>query len=157
MPQNPQTTISQTSLKHYNELRNVRTESLRWVQMTTDTGIKLKVETPAKERAQQLLEFITIDILKLEQKNISIQDIITLPMTLIINSYFNIHPMSWELIHCRKLHPSDSVMKAMCLHKTLYGLKKYCTKKINKSPCTIYQKSRIENYQQGNNSRHHTT
>ena len=45
MPQNPQNTISQTSLKHYNEFRNVIIEDLRWVQMTTNTGIKLKVET----------------------------------------------------------------------------------------------------------------
>ena len=41
----PQKTISKTELKHYNEFRNVITEALRWVQMTTDTGIKLKVET----------------------------------------------------------------------------------------------------------------
>ena len=49
MPQNPQNTISQTSLKHYNEFRNVRTEALRWVQMNTDIGIKFKVEKSAKE------------------------------------------------------------------------------------------------------------
>ena len=48
MPQNPQNKISQTALKHYNEFRNLRTESLRWVKMTTDTGIKFKVETSAK-------------------------------------------------------------------------------------------------------------
>ena len=48
MPQNPQNTISQTALKNYNESRNFRTEALRWVQMTTDTGIKFKVETSAK-------------------------------------------------------------------------------------------------------------
>ena len=35
--------------------------------MTTDTGMKLKVETSSKEINQQLLEFVTIDILKLEQ------------------------------------------------------------------------------------------
>ena len=48
MPQNPQNTISQTALKHYNEFRNVRTEALIWVKMATDTGIKFKVETSAK-------------------------------------------------------------------------------------------------------------
>ena len=48
MPQKPQNKISQTVLKHYNEVRNVRTEALRWVQMTTYTGIKLKVETSSK-------------------------------------------------------------------------------------------------------------
>ena len=48
MPQNPQNTISQIALKNYNEFRNVRTEALRWVQMTTYTGIKFKVETSAK-------------------------------------------------------------------------------------------------------------
>ena len=48
MPQNPQNTISQTALKNYNQFRSVRTEALRWVQITTDTGIKLKVETSVK-------------------------------------------------------------------------------------------------------------
>ena len=48
MPQNPQNTISQTALKHYNEFRNVITEALIWVKMATDTGIKFKVETSAK-------------------------------------------------------------------------------------------------------------
>ena len=48
---------------------NVITEALRWVQMTIDTGIKFKVETLSKERYQQLLYFITIDILKLEQQH----------------------------------------------------------------------------------------
>ena len=65
MPQNPQNKISQTALKHYNEFNNVRTEVIRWVKMTTDTGIKFKVETSAKERDQQLLDFNIIDILKL--------------------------------------------------------------------------------------------
>ena len=39
--------------------------------MTTDTGIKFKVETSPKERDQQLLDFISIDTLKLEHKNTS--------------------------------------------------------------------------------------
>ena len=63
--------------------------------MTTDIGIKFKVETSAKERDQQLLDFITIDILKLEHQHPSSQYIITLPMNPIINSYFNKNTMSW--------------------------------------------------------------
>ena len=42
MAQHTQNTISQTTLKHYNELIDIRTEDLRWVQMTTYIGIKLK-------------------------------------------------------------------------------------------------------------------
>ena len=45
MPQKPQNKTNQTALKHYNEFKNVRTEALRWVQITIDTGIKSKVET----------------------------------------------------------------------------------------------------------------
>ena len=45
IPHNPQNTIIQTALKHYNEFRHVITEALRWVEMTTDTGIKLRVVT----------------------------------------------------------------------------------------------------------------
>ena len=55
--------------------------------------MKLKVEAPFKERDQQLLEFITIDVLNIEQKYPSSQEIITLPMTPIINVSFNKHPM----------------------------------------------------------------
>ena len=69
IPQNPQKKISQNALKYYNELRNVRTEALIWVQMTTDTGIKFKVETSSKERYQKLLDFINIAILKLEHQH----------------------------------------------------------------------------------------
>ena len=45
--------------------------------------------------------------------------------------------MSWDIIHRRILHPSDSFIKAMCPHQTLYGLTQYCTKKIHKPLCTI--------------------
>ena len=44
IPQNPQKSI-QTALKHYNEFRSVRTDALRWVKMTIDTGMKIKFET----------------------------------------------------------------------------------------------------------------
>ena len=81
IPQNPKNTVSQTELKHYNEFRNVKTEALRWVKMTTCTGIKL-------------LDFITIDIIKLEQQHHSSYDIIPLPINPIINSSFNKHLMS---------------------------------------------------------------
>ena len=70
---------------------------------------------------KKLLYFITIDILKLEQQYPSSQDIITLPMSSIIYSSFNKQYMPWELIHCRILCPSDSVMKAICRHQTLDG------------------------------------
>ena len=70
-------------------------------------------------------------------------------MNPIINSYFNKHPMSWELIHCRLLHPSDSVMKAMCHHQTLYGFPNNCPKKMHKAPCTIYYTSKITTINKG--------
>ena len=49
MPQNQQNTIIQNALKHYNKFRSVRTEALRWLQITTDTVIKLKVGTTVKK------------------------------------------------------------------------------------------------------------
>ena len=45
--------------------------------------------------------------------------------------------MSWELIHFRLLHPSESFMKAMGHHQTLNGLPKPRPKKLNRAPCTI--------------------
>ena len=97
----------------------------------------MKVETSAKERYQQLLDFINIDILKLEQQHNYSEEIINIYTNTINNSSFNKHTISWELIHFCLLHPSDSVMKVMCRHKTLYGLPKQCPKKIHKAPCKI--------------------
>ena len=105
MQQNPQNKISQTALERYNGFRDVITEDLIWLKMTTDTGIKFKVETSAKERDQQLFDFITVDILKLAQKHNASEKIINLYMNPIINSYFNKHSMSWELIHGLLLQP----------------------------------------------------
>ena len=111
--------------------------------MTTYTVIKLKVEIAVKERDQQLLDFINIDIIKIEQQHPSFQVIITLPMTPIINISLNKHPISWELIHIRLLHPSGSVMKAMCRHQNLDNLQKLFPKKINKAPCTVCYTSKM--------------
>ena len=93
MPKKTQNKISKTALNHYNKLKSVRTEALGWVQIATDTVMKLKFETTIKERDQQLLESITIDVINIEQKQPSIQDIIPIYMTPIINSSFNKHPM----------------------------------------------------------------
>ena len=87
MPQNPHNTISQTALRYYNQFRIVRAEACRWIQITIDTWIKLKVETEFKERYQQLFDFITIDVLHIEEQHTSDQYIITLPMTPIINRF----------------------------------------------------------------------
>ena len=80
---------------------------------------KLKVRTVIKEKEQQLLEFITIDVLKIEQQIYRDHDILTLPMTPIINSYFKKRYMLWELNHRRFLHHYGTVMEAMCHHQTL--------------------------------------
>ena len=113
MPQNPKNKISKNALKHYYQLRSVRKKYLRWIKTTIDTGMKLKVERKVKEIYQQLLYFITIGVLKIEQQHTSSQDIINLPTTPIINSYFNKHLMSWELIHRCLLHSYDNVTKEM--------------------------------------------
>ena len=86
--------ISQIALKHYTQFMLVRTEALRWLKITTDTGMKLKVDTTVKERYQQLLDLIKIGVLKIGKQNPSGTDIITLPMTPIIISSFNKHHMS---------------------------------------------------------------
>ena len=89
MPQNPQNTISQTELKHYKQFIIFRTEALRLSIITTDTGREIKVETEAKQIYQKILDFITNEIVKVEQ------EIINLPMDIIINISFNKHYMSW--------------------------------------------------------------
>ena len=98
---------------------------------------KLKFERTVQERYQQLMDFITIGVINIGQQQYPYHYIIYIPMTAMINIYLNKHPMSWELIHCRILHPSDSVMKVMCCHQTLNGISKHCHKKLNKLPCKI--------------------
>ena len=66
MPQKTQNTISQTSLKHYIQFRSVRTEVLIWLQIYTDTGKKLTLETTVKEIYQQLLDFVTIGLIRIK-------------------------------------------------------------------------------------------
>ena len=119
MPQKSKNKISQNAIKHYNQLINVRTGALIWVNMNTDIGIKLKVVTTVKDRYQQLLDFITIGVLKNENQHPLSQYIITLPMTPIIKIYFKKHSMSWEIIHIYLRHPYYSVVKSMCPHQTL--------------------------------------
>ena len=48
MSQNSENTISQTALKHYNQFISVVNEALRCLQITTDTGNKIKVKMEAK-------------------------------------------------------------------------------------------------------------
>ena len=93
MPQNPQNTINQNALKYYNQFRSVITEYLRWVQITTDIGMKVKVGTTVKEIHKQVLAFITIYLLNIEQQDSSSLYIITIPINPIIISYFNKHFM----------------------------------------------------------------
>ena len=70
MPQNPKNEISQTLLKHYNQIRSAINEALIWLQITTYTGKKLKVEPESKEGYQQLLDFFKIEIIKVERQNL---------------------------------------------------------------------------------------
>ena len=67
MPKNPQNTISKNAIKHDKTFIVVRTEDIIWLQITADTVMKLKVETRFKERDQNLLELITIDVLNIEK------------------------------------------------------------------------------------------
>ena len=83
------------------------------------------------------MDFITIYVLKIELQHYSDQDIITLPITPIANSYYNKHSMTQELKNLCLLHRSDSVMKEMCHHQTLTGLPKYFPNKLNRVPCTM--------------------
>ena len=144
MPQNPQNTMSQTALKSYNQFISASNEALRWLKITTDTKMKLKVETTFKEMDQQLLDFITIDILKIEHQHPSCQHIITLHMTPITNTSFNKHLMPQKLIRCHLLHHSNSTMKAMFCNQTLNILPNYCSKKLKNVPCTICYTEKIK-------------
>ena len=51
---------------------------------------------------------------------------------------------AWELMHCRLLNPSDSVMKSMYRQQTVTVLLKHCPKKLNQAPCTICYTAKIK-------------
>ena len=95
------------------------------------------------------MDFVTIDILNIEQQSLSVQDFITLSMTPIINISFNKYTISWELIYRHIFHPHDSVMKAMLCYQTLTGLPKHYPKKLNQAPCTICYTGNMTNFSKG--------
>ena len=70
------------------------------------------------------MDFIKIDVLNIEKQHYPEQDMFTPPTIPIINSYFNKHPISWELIHRCLLQTYASVMKSMRHHKSLTRLPK---------------------------------
>ena len=55
MPQKLLNTMSQTAINHYNQFRSVRTESLRWLKIATDTVNKIKFETESKEKIPETI------------------------------------------------------------------------------------------------------
>ena len=74
MPQNPQNAISQTAFNHYYECRSVRTGTLIWVKINTDTGMKLKVEKQSKRDINNYWTSLLLMYLKL---NINIVQVST--------------------------------------------------------------------------------
>ena len=95
------------------------------------------------------MEFITIDVIEVEQQQYPYQGIITLPMNPIINSYSNKHPMKWEIIHRRLLHPYDSFMTEMCHHQTLTVIPKHLPKKLNTAQCKIFYIDKMTTFPKG--------
>ena len=67
--------------------------------------MKYKFGATGKGRDQQLLDFITIDVIKIKHQRPSSKDIITIHTTPIINRSFKKHPISWELIHRLLIRP----------------------------------------------------
>ena len=47
MPKNQQNKRIKTALNHCNQFLSIRTEALKWLQITTDQGNKFKVKTEA--------------------------------------------------------------------------------------------------------------
>ena len=64
MQQNPQNMIRKILLKYYNQFISSRNQALIWLQTTIDTGKKLKYGTKVKKIYHKLLDFITIEIIK---------------------------------------------------------------------------------------------
>ena len=107
------------------QIISIWTEALIWLKITTKAGNKIKVETESKEIYQKLLDLIKIETIKSEQQKYPEQNIINFTMYQIINSSFNKHSMSWELIHNHVIHTSDSFMKEIIRHQTLTDLPKH--------------------------------
>ena len=121
MPDNPQNTISQPAIKFYNKFRSVRTEALRWIQFVQPCGKKTRTNTMSRQRDEQLLDFLQIDIITglLPQHQQQTTNSVHLDSTYPLMSpqachSFSETPLTWELLHRRLLHPSDHAMDAMC-------------------------------------------
>ena len=68
---------------------------------------------------QHILDFITIEIINVEQQTSPENDIITFPMDPIINRSFNKHIISWEIFYRRLLHTSENLLKQFFIIKIL--------------------------------------
>ena len=73
IPKNPQNTIIQTPLNHWNQFRSVRSEALRWLKITTDTVKKLKVEIKVKERDKNYYTSLPLMYLIFNNNNLQIR------------------------------------------------------------------------------------
>ena len=64
MKDNPQNTISTTTVKKYNDYRSVRVEAFEWFKITNSEGQSTRISTNTKRVETENLDYIKIDILK---------------------------------------------------------------------------------------------
>ena len=67
MPDNPQSTLGLPALKHYGEMRSVRTETLSWIRLVNKNGVKSFQSTIPYYHKSQLMDYVPMIILQHEQ------------------------------------------------------------------------------------------
>ena len=68
MRDNPQNTISTTTIKKYNNFRSVQVVSLEWFKVTNKEGKSARVSTIRKRVESETLDYIKIDIMETKKK-----------------------------------------------------------------------------------------
>ena len=146
MPSNPQNTLSQNTLKSYNNFLRVRTEALGWIHFSNASGQSAPLHTLTIPNNTQKLDYIQVEISCSTYPNMSISPI--------INSSFSQQPLYWTLIHRLCKHISDYRLSIMCKHKTMTHLPSSfsSSKHIHRCQWWIYWQSKAKNIPRGSTS-----
>eukprot|EP00957_Ditylum_brightwellii_P110224 8407619-Ditylum_brightwellii.AAC.1 len=103
MPNNPQNTLGQQSLKQYNHVQAVNTEALEWLFLKDKHNTTIKIPSLPEYHSTRLLDYVKIF------KGI---------FSKLANN------LSYEALHRRLLHICKKKITSMCKQQTLIGLPK---------------------------------
>ena len=123
LPDNPQCTFSPTALKHYLSLKEVITNHLDSLRITTSTGVRLSFPSIKQQRNGQLLDYHTFRIVRpISYINRLCPPDPSVAIRPPIASQGTIIPLTRNLCHQRLSHGCDDSLDQACRLQSILGL-----------------------------------